>query len=82
MQANANAIKLLRRAEAADYLEKTHGQPCNKQYLAKLAVTGGGPAFRKAGKFPLYSPADLDAWALARLSPPVHSTAELPRRGA
>ena len=82
MQNNAIQTKLLRRDEAADYLEKIHGQPCNKQYLAKLAVTGGGPAFRKAGKYPLYAPTDLDAWALSRLSPPVHSTAELLRREA
>ncbi len=67
----------LRRAEAANYLENVHGQPCKPQYLAKLAVIGGGPPFQKAGKFPLYAPCDLDAWALQRLSPRVNSTAEL-----
>lgn len=71
-------VKLLRRDEAAAYLEATHGQPCTKQYLAKLAVTGGGPNFQKAGRFPLYAPKELDRWALARLTKPVASTAELP----
>ena len=45
--------------------------------LAKLAVVGGGPAYRKAGKFPLYEPDDLDEWALAKLSAKVRSSSEL-----
>jgi hypothetical protein len=44
--------------------------------LAKLVVVGGGPAYRKAGKFPLYEPDDLDEWALAKLSPKVRSSSE------
>ena len=43
-------------------------------WMAKLAVVGGGPIFRKAGKTPLYDPADLDAWAEARMSAPRKST--------
>ena len=39
-------------------------------------LTGGGPAYRKAGKFPLYEPDDLDEWALAKLSPKVRSSSE------
>ena len=31
--------------------------------LAKLAVLGGGPIFRRAGRMPLYSAADLDEFA-------------------
>ena len=38
--------------------------------LAKLACVGGGPCFRKAGRWPLYSPADLDAWARDLLGQP------------
>jgi hypothetical protein len=74
--------KRLRRIDAAAYIRDVHGQPCSTQHLAKLAVTGGGPVFQKCGKYPLYAPDDLDIWAAARLSPPVHSTAELPRREA
>lgn len=70
-------VKMLRRAEAAEYLKATHGQPCTNQYLAKLATIGGGPNFQKAGRFPLYSPEELDRWALGRLTKPVASTAEL-----
>jgi hypothetical protein len=67
----------LRRNEAAQYISDKHGQPCSPKTLAKLAVTGGGPAYRKAGRVPLYDPADLDQWAESRLSDLVHSTSEL-----
>ena len=75
----------LRRADAARYIRETHGIPCAPTTLAKYAVLGGGPAFRKAGKFPIYSRDDLDTWARSRLSEPVQSTSALsvrsPRSG-
>ncbi len=67
----------LRRAEAAAYLLETHGIRRAVGTLAKLAVIGGGPRFRVAGRTPLYSANDLDAWADSILSPPVSSTSEL-----
>ncbi len=67
----------LRRAEAATYLLETHGIRRAVGTLAKLAVIGGGPRFRVAGRTPLYSTDDLDAWAESILSPPVGSTSEL-----
>lgn len=66
----------LRRKDAAKYVQDEHGQPCSPKTLAKLAVVGGGPAYRKAGKFPLYEPDDLDEWALAKLSPKMRSSSE------
>jgi hypothetical protein len=48
--------------------------------LAKYTVTGGGPPFRKAGRYPLYHPDDLDGWIAGKLSDPVTSTAALGRR--
>jgi hypothetical protein len=42
--------------------------------LAKLACVGGGPLFYKMGKWPLYDPADLDAWARERLGQPIPNT--------
>lgn len=71
---------LKRRTEAAAYIETNFGFSVSPRTLANLAVTGGGPAFRKAGRTPLYSAADLDAWANSRIGPRVTSTAEL--RGA
>lgn len=71
--------RLFRREEAAEYLQG-RGAPITRQALAKMAVIGGGPLFRKLGKFPLYAPGDLDAWITEKLSAPVRSTAELPRR--
>jgi len=67
----------MRRADAARYIRETHGIPCAPTTLAKYAVLGGGPAFRKAGKFPIYSRDDLDTWAHSRISKPVHSTSAL-----
>ena len=67
----------LRGNDAAKYVEDVHGQPCSPKTLAKLRVVGGGPAYRKAGKFPLYEPDDLDEWARAKLSRKVRSSSEL-----
>jgi hypothetical protein len=44
--------------------------------LARLACVGGGPAFRRFGRRPLYDEGDLLAWAQSRLSPPMQSTSE------
>ncbi len=67
----------LRRSEAATYLLETHGIRRAVGTLAKLAVVGGGPRFRVAGRTPLYSTNDLDAWVESILSPLVRSTSEL-----
>ena len=66
----------LRRSEAAAYLLETHGIHRAVGTLAKLAVVGGGPRFRVAGRTPLYSTDDLDAWVESILSPLVRSTSE------
>jgi hypothetical protein len=72
----------MRRTDAARYIRETHGIPCAPATLAKLACIGGGPAFRKFGKIPIYSRQDLDAWADQRLGKLVHSTSELTNHGA
>jgi hypothetical protein len=69
--------RLLRRSGAAKHVEETFGIPVSPKTLAKLAVVGGGPKFRKAGRIPLYDPPDLDEWARSKLSPLVSSTSEL-----
>jgi hypothetical protein len=69
--------KYLRRADAACYIRETYGIPCVAQTLAKYAWNESGPAFRKAGKFPLYLRDDLDEWARRRLGKLVHSTSEI-----
>ena len=74
--------RFLRRKEAAAYVREKHGIPCSPQWLAKLAVIGGGPIFRKAGRVPLYEPECLDAWAKARISPRYNSTSEMRARAA
>lgn len=66
----------LRRADAAAYLQERYGVGSIDR-LAKLAVYGGGPKFRKLGRYPVYTAEDLDEWAQSRMSPPVSSTSEL-----
>jgi hypothetical protein len=67
----------LRRKGASDYLEKHWGLKRTARYLAKLAVVGGGPAFRKANRDALYTTEDLDEWALSLIGPRIRSTAEV-----
>jgi hypothetical protein len=67
----------VRRKEAARYLTEVWGIPTSPKTLAKLAVTGGGPQYRKAGRLPLYEIAVLDAFARSKLSPLVSSTSQL-----
>lgn len=65
----------LRRHQAADYLQERYGFGTTES-LAKLACVGGGPRFRKLGRFPVYTADDLQAWAESRLSDPVASNSE------
>jgi hypothetical protein len=71
--------KLLRRAAASEYLAEIHGIQRAPSTLAKLAVIGGGPIFRKAGRVPLYAQLDLDSWAASITSAPMRSTSEVVR---
>lgn len=64
----------LRRSEVPDYLLRKHGIPIAPSTLAKMATIGGGPAMQHSGRIPLYHVADLDAWAVARLTAPATST--------
>lgn len=66
----------LRRKEAAAYLQERYGA-YTKETLAKLACVGGGPNFRKLGPYPVYTPEDLDAWIMSRMSRSVRNTTEL-----
>jgi hypothetical protein len=67
----------LRRKEAAAYVTNVSGANCAPATLAKLAVTGGGPLFRKIGRCPIYDTDDLDDWIESRISPPLRSTSDL-----
>ncbi len=71
----------LSRAQAAEYLQERYGA-YKAQTLAKMAVTGDGPRFRKMGAFTYYLEADLDEWVASRMSAPVKSTTELAAQSA
>ena len=74
LQSTSSQLQFLRRGDAATYIRTTYGFPCSRQWLAKLAVIGGGPIYRKAGRYPIYSISDLDEWATTRISAPRSST--------
>jgi hypothetical protein len=74
MEANTPTRPYLGRAAAAGYIRDHWGLPCSTRWLAKLAVVGGGPIYRKAGRFPIYAPDDLDRWSESRISEPRRST--------
>lgn len=65
----------LRRREASDYLLQCHGISRTPKTLAKLAVLGGGPPFRRAGRTPIYKPRTLDQWVASITTPEATTTA-------
>jgi hypothetical protein len=68
----------LRRREAARYLRLVHGIPVEAATLAKwFCIHSDGPPAFKCGRVPLYPRDKLDAWAIRRLGPLLHSTSEL-----
>jgi hypothetical protein len=71
--------RYFRRSDAATYIRATYGFPCSRQWLAKLAVIGGGPIYRKAGRYPIYLSVDLDIWAMSRIGARRQSTSVLAR---
>jgi hypothetical protein len=68
--------RFLRRKAASAYLHKTYGLDRAPSTLAKLAVIGGGPVFRRINRVPLYSTDDLDDWVSSKLSGPMRSTSD------
>src|SRR5262245_6587681 len=72
----ATSPKFFNREEAAAYLAEKWGVRMAPATLAKYATLGGGPPFRRDGRFPVYSDAGLDSWAQQRLGSEVRSTAE------
>src|SRR3974377_2402791 len=77
-QASPVPTRLLRRAEASEYVQERWGYPLSPRTLAKLACVGGGPTFRRESRFPLYEVKHLDAGVRAKLPRPVRSTSEYP----
>jgi hypothetical protein len=68
--------KYLRRKAAAQYLREHWGLPCSPNTLAKLAVVGGGPTYRRAGRIPLYSVENLDRYVEQKLGKELRTTSD------
>ncbi len=62
---------------AAQYFLVEHGQRYSAATLTKLRSTGGGPQFYRIGRFIRYLTADLDAYALSRISGPLKASREI-----
>jgi hypothetical protein len=68
--------KRLLRNPAAAYVREKYSLPCSPAYLEKLGSVGGGPLYYRVGNRVAYDPADLDAWALSRISGPLRKASD------
>jgi hypothetical protein len=71
----------LRRRDAAQYLLGKYGFGAERT-LAKGAVTGDTPEYRKAGRIVLYTREALDRWAISKISAPRASSSDACSRQA
>lgn len=67
----------LRRWEASEYLKVMHGVEVAPTTLAKWVTVGGGPAFEKINRTPLYPVTSLDAWVAEKLTASVRNSSQL-----
>jgi hypothetical protein len=67
---------------ASQYLLEVHGVQLGPNTLAKLRVVGGSPPFQYDGRFPVYTPAGLDGFAIDRLGPERRSTSDTGQESA
>jgi hypothetical protein len=74
-------MAFLRTPAAADYLQSKYGIGAAKT-LNRYRVIGVGPPFHKFGRLVVYAPADLDAWAEAKMGPLQRCTSDAPKRAA
>jgi hypothetical protein len=68
----------MRTDEAATWLTEELGIPTSSGQLANLRVTGGGPEFALAGRYPTYTKPALRAYADKRLGRVRRSTSQTP----
>jgi hypothetical protein len=65
----------LNRTEAATFLTE-RGYTVAPTTLSKYVVCGGGPAYEKFGRRPLYRPSELLAWVASKTTGPRRHTSE------
>ncbi len=58
-------MRFFNRRCAAKYVREKYGIRCSEKWLAKLAVTGGGPRYAKDDHSAWYTSYTLDAWVSA-----------------
>ena len=69
----------LSRPEASEYLLSQPGIRRSAGTLAKFAVIGGGPKFKKVKRSVIYDRQDLDVWASGIISKSFANTSEYRR---
>jgi hypothetical protein len=69
-------MKLRNTQEAAAYLQDRGHPGASAFRLKQLRTEGGGPEYRKCGRFVRYEQQALDDWAASRMSEPRRSTSE------
>ena len=72
-------MAFLRTPAAAAYLQAQYGIGAPKT-LNRYRAIGCGPPFHKFGMLVVYAPADLDAWAEAKMGPRQTCTSDAPKR--
>jgi hypothetical protein len=75
MQSNEVVERRLTRREAANFLTE-RGYAVASTTLAKYSVIGGGPAYEKFGRKPLYTETGLLAWVASKTSAPQRHSSE------
>jgi hypothetical protein len=72
----SNSDTYFQRGQASEYLIARYALRCSPQTLARYAVEGSGPLFRRAGRTTVYAVSALDEWAQCRLSEPTRGGAQ------
>lgn len=73
------ATKLLRRAEASEYLKTVWGINRAAATLATDAMSGAGPAYTCISHRAFYTTASLDAWAKSQMRKPTSKAKKIKR---
>jgi hypothetical protein len=68
--------QLLNTVAAASYVRAKFSIGCTPAYLCKLRSVGGGPRFRRLGRYVVYAVSDIEAFYRRRLSGPMSSTSQ------
>jgi hypothetical protein len=73
-------MRMIPRKAVPGYLQETHGVRFSVTSLARWASQGGGPVYRRVGRYTYYEPKDIDRWLRKKMTPPLRWTSDFPIR--